>query len=161
VMDRGASPRGPLVVGIGNVLLRDEGVGVAVVRSLEADDGNRLPAGTRLVDGGTLGLDLLPLIETGDPLVLVDAVDLDAEPGSVHVLRGPQLETALGGHVSPHQVGVADLIAAARLLGRLPDRVSLVGIQPQAIAIGLELTDVVARAVPVAAELTRRELAEA
>lgn len=140
----------PLVVGIGNILLRDEGVGVRVVLELErraADHQLDVPPGTRFIDGGTLGLELLPLIATASTLVLVDAVNLGRSPGSVTVIRGDAIEGTLAGHVSPHQVGVADLVAAARLMGVFPDAASLVGIQPAAIDIGLDLTPEVEAAV--------------
>jgi hydrogenase maturation protease len=152
----------PLVIGIGNMLLRDEGVGVRVVSELArsfADGGPAVPPGTRFVDGGTLGLELLPMIQDASILVLVDAVNLRRPPGSVAVYRGDTIEGMLAGHVSPHQVGVADLVAAARLLGVLPEATSLVGIQPATIEIGLELTAAVEEAVPVAMALVREELA--
>lgn len=143
-----------LVLGVGNVLLRDDGVGIRVIRELEALD---LPPGVRAVDGGTLGLDLLPMIEDAAAVVMIDAVDLRAAPGSVTVLRGDELHAALGGHVSPHQVGVGDLVAVARLAGTLPERLALVAIQPAAIEIGLELTPEVEAAVPAAVELALAE----
>jgi hydrogenase maturation protease len=150
---------GPLLVlGVGNVLLRDEGVGIHVVRRLEALGADALSPGTRIVDGGTLGLDLLPMLEDAAAVVMVDAVNLRLAPGAVDVLRGTDLHTALAGHISPHQVGVGDLLAAARLAGSLPARVSLVAIQPEAIEIGLELTPAVEAAVPVAVELALAEL---
>jgi hydrogenase maturation protease len=153
----------PLVVGIGNTLLRDEGVGIHVVLKLEqqaADGRLALPQGTRFADGGTLGLDLLPMIAGASILVLIDAVKLGRPSGSVSVLRGDAIEGTLGGHVSPHQVGVADLIAAARLTGVMPEAASLVGIEPAEIEIGLDLTPAVEEAVPkamvaVIAELNR------
>ena len=153
-------PDGPrLVLGVGNLLLRDEGVGVQVIQALE-----RLPEGTlqpdvRLVDGGTLGLDLLPLIDEAAAVVLVDAVNLRREPGAVAVIRGEALGAALAGHVSPHQVGVGDLIGAARLAGIIPPFVSLVAIQPASIEIGLELTPAVEAAVPMAVDAVIAELA--
>lgn len=140
-----------LVIGVGNVLLRDEGTGVRVVEALgrEVEGGReRLPASTRLVDGGTLGLDLLPMIEDARAVVLVDAVNLRGRPGDVAVLRGDALHGTLANHVSPHQIGIADLLGAARLAGTLPDAIALVGIQPAEIAIGLELSGPVAAAVP-------------
>ena len=147
----------PLVLGVGNVLLRDEGVGVAVVRGLV--ETGELPAGTQVVDGGTLGLDLLPMIGAAGSLVMVDAVNLGRAPGSVAVLRGDALHGALANHVSPHQVGVGDLIAVARLTGTLPERVALVGIQPGAVEVGLDLTPAVAAAIPLAMQCVRDELA--
>ena len=145
----GAAP--PLVVGIGNILLRDEGVGVRVVLELErrvADGQLDVPPGTRFIDGGTLGLELLPLIASASALVLVDAVNLGQSPGSVTVIRGDAIEGTLAGHVSPHQVGVGDLVAAARLMGVFPAAASLVGIKPAEIDIGLDLTPEVEAAVP-------------
>lgn len=154
-----ATRGGLLVLGVGNVLLRDEGVGVRVAREIAALPPDQLPPGTEVVDGGTLGLDLLPMIEDAAAIVMVDAVNLRSDPGATRVLRDEELHSALARHVSPHQVGVGDLLAAARLAGSLPDRVSLVAIQPELIEIGLELTPAVEAAVPVAVGLVRRELA--
>lgn len=151
--------RALIVLGVGNVLLRDEGVGVRVAREVAALPAGQLPPGTEVVDGGTLGLDLLPMIEDAAAIVMVDAVNLRSEPGATRVLRDEELHSALAQHVSPHQVGVGDLLAAARLAGSLPDRVSLVAIQPELIEIGLELTPAVEAAVPFAVDLVRRELA--
>lgn len=146
-----------LLLGIGNLLMRDEGVGIQVVRALE-DPGFGLPPGTRVVDGGTLGLDLLPLIDDARAVVLVDAVDIGAAPGTVAVLRGMEIGGALGGHISPHQVGIGDLLAVARLTGVLPERVALVGVQPATVEIGLDLSPTVGAVLPLAAEAARREL---
>jgi hydrogenase maturation protease len=146
-----------LVLGVGNVLMRDEGVGVHVAREI-ARDRSSIGDEVRVVDGGTLGLDLLPLIADARTLVIIDAVDLGAQPGTVRVLRGDAVHGALGGHLSPHQVGLGDLVAVARLTGTMPPRLALVGIQPDVISIGLELTAAVEAAVDVAVELVRQEL---
>jgi hydrogenase maturation protease len=158
--DRGVTAKRPtlLVVGVGNVLLRDEGVGVRVAREVAELGPDAVPPGTRVVDGGTLGLDLLPMIEDAAGVVMVDAVDLRVAPGAVAVLRGPDLHAALAQHVSPHQVGVGDLLSAARLAGALPDLVALVAVQPELIEIGLDLTPLVEAAVPAAVDLVRQEL---
>jgi hydrogenase maturation protease len=157
-------PDGPvLVIGVGNVLLRDEGVGVLVARELHrlAAAGHvSVPPATRVVDGGTLGLDLLPLIEDSRALLMIDAVDLREAPGTIRLMHGNDLHAALNGHVSPHQVGVGDLLASARLMGTLPDAVSLIGIQPGEIAIGLELTPAVEAAVHAAVQAAVDELRE-
>jgi hydrogenase maturation protease len=155
-------PSGALVLGIGNILLRDEGVGVVVARRIEAARAAGdavVPWDCRVVDGGTLGLDLLPMIGEADQVVMVDAVNLGRAPGTVTVLRNETVQAALSGHVSPHQIGVGDLVAAARLMGTMPPRLTLVGIQPGEISIGLELTESVAAAVDVAIEAVRREFA--
>lgn len=154
--------RGTLVLGIGNILLKDEGVGVVVAQRIEAArvaGDAMVPDDTRVVDGGTLGLDLLPMIGDADRVVMVDAVNLGGAPGTVTILRDDTVQAALSGHVSPHQIGVGDLVAAARLTGTMPPRLTLVGIQPGEISIGLELTAAVEAAVDVAIEMVRRELA--
>lgn len=161
-------PDGPiLVLGIGNVLLRDEGVGVQVVHALEslAERGDvELPPGTSLLDGGTLGLGLLPLLSDARAVLVVDAVDLGRAPGTVEVVRGDMLRRGQAGHAPSHlagvgrRVGVGDLLAAAQLMGTLPDAVTLVGVQPSEIAIGLELTELIRAALPIVVETTLDEL---
>jgi hydrogenase maturation protease len=143
-----------LILGIGNVLLRDEGVGVRVVQAL-AEDRTPLPRGTRVVDGGTLGLELLPLLEDAHRVVFVDAVHLSEAPGTVRTLRDQELTPAIHHHLSPHQVGTADLLAVAQLLGVLSERVALVGIQPDAVEVGLELSEAVQQAIPAAVQAAR------
>ena len=149
-----------LVLGVGNLLLGDEGVGIHVVREVvdrAASSAQTLPPDTRVIDGGTLGLDLLPLLEESDRVVIVDAADLGREPGAIAVLRDDDLATSLASHVSVHQVGVADLLAAARLVGALPERVSLVAIQPARISPSLELSPAVAAVFGDAVEVATAE----
>lgn len=150
----------PLVLGIGNLLLRDEGVGVHVIRELErlvAANPGAVPPGTRLLDGGTLGLELLPTLASASLVVLVDAINLALPGGTVGIIAGDDIEGTLAGHVSPHQVGVADLVGAARLTGVMPPA-SLVAIRPESIEIGLELSPVVAASLAKAVAATCAEL---
>jgi hydrogenase maturation protease len=147
-----------LVIGIGNILLRDEGAGVRVAEWVgHANEGrpHGFPPRTRVVDGGTLGLELLPMLEDARAVVLIDAVNLHGAPGDVAVLRGERLKGTLANHLSPHEVGIGDLLAAGRLAGTLPEQIALVGIQPGEIAVGLDLTDAVQAALPRAAALAR------
>lgn len=144
------------MLGVGNVLMTDDGVGVHVVRRFDAQEPH-LPA-VRVVDGGTLGLDLLPMVADARALIVVDAVDMQEAPGTVRVLRGAELHSALGGHISPHQVGLGDLLAVGRLTGGLPDQLALVGIQPGVVEVGLELTAACAGAIPHAVAAVRTEL---
>lgn len=149
---------GPLLIlGVGNILLRDEGVGVRVIERLRASP-EPLSPDVRLVDGGTLGLDLLPLIEEARGLLLVDALDAGKAPGSVIVLRGRDVEDAFVTHLSPHQDGLGDLISVSRMTDVLPDELVLVGIQPAEVEVGIELSAPVAAALPEAAALVRDEL---
>jgi hydrogenase maturation protease len=147
-----------LVLGVGNVLLSDDGIGVHAVRRLATDPSSETPQ-VRIVDGGTLGLELLPLVDDARALLLIDAVELGAPPGTVVLLRGEDLRDHLGGKMSAHQAGVGDLVAVARLLGKLPERTSLVGVQPAALDVGLELSPPVEAALADAIRLIREEVA--
>jgi hydrogenase maturation protease len=152
-------PDGDVVVlGLGNILLGDDGTGVHVVRQLASNPSPEI-AGARIVDGGTLGLELLPLIDDARALLLIDAVELGEPPGTVVLLRGDDLKGRYGPLASAHQAGLGDLVAAARLTGMLPDRTSLVAVQPASIDVGLELSAAVAAAVPEATHLAREEIA--
>jgi hydrogenase maturation protease len=150
------SADGPiLVLGIGNVLLGDDGIGVHVVGALErlaARGGVALPSNARLVDGGTIGLGLLPLVSGARAVVLVDAVDIGRAPGAVEVLDGEALGGVTPRVTAPLPVGVADIVAAARLTDTAPEAIVLVGVQPGAIAPGIELSAPVRAAVPAAVE---------
>jgi len=146
-----------LVLGLGNILLGDEGVGIRVVERLQAR--YDLPDEVQVLDGGTLGLDLLPYVEDADRLLVVDALELGAEPGTVARLEGHEVPAFLGVKVSPHQVGLADLMAVTRLRGHFPERLVLWGVQPEVIAVGIELSPTVAAQVDLLVEKTVAELA--
>jgi hydrogenase maturation protease len=147
-----------VVLGIGNVLLGDDGVGVHVARQL-ADDPSPEVEGVQIVDGGTLGLDLLPFVDEARALLLIDAVELGAPPGTVVLLRGKDVHARLDRATTAHQLGLGDLVAVARLKGTLPERTSLVAVQPASIDVGLELSQAVADALPEATRLAREEIA--
>jgi hydrogenase maturation protease len=135
-----------LVLGLGNVLLADDGVGSAAVTELR--DRFEPCAGVRVLDGGTLGLALLPYLDEADMVILVDAIRADAPPGSLVRLEGDDVAPAVATRLSPHQVGVADLLDGARWLDRYPARVILLGLVPQSIELAVGLTPDVARALP-------------
>jgi hydrogenase maturation protease len=153
---------GPAVVlGVGNVLLHDDGVGVRVVealRRLVVDDPAALPAGTRLVDGGTLGLDLLDEVCGAGSLILLDAVNLGREAGTISVLRGDEIGAAGGPGTGALPGSVGELLAAARLMEWLPDPVTLVGVQVGDTGFGIGLSPRVEVAVADAVETARTEL---
>lgn len=135
-----AAAASAVVIGIGNVLLSDEGVGVHAIRALM--DRYAFPEGVLLIDGGNKGLELLPYIE-GDHLMLIDAVDFGEPPGTVRVMEGDEIHAFLDMKFSVHQIGVPDLLFAAMLTGVLPLNLCLVGIQPESLEAGLELTGTV------------------
>ena len=140
------SSRTPLLVlGLGNVLLEDDGVGaVAVVNLL---DRYEAPEGVRVLDGGTLGLSLLPYLEDADRVILVDAVNTNDEPGTLVRLDGDDVAPAVATRLSPHQVGVADLLDGARWLERFPPRLILLGLVPRSIELHVGLSPRVRAAV--------------
>jgi hydrogenase maturation protease len=149
---------GPIVIiGVGNVLLRDDGVGVHVIRELERQAARGdvgLPRDARLLDGGTLGLGLLPVLAGARAALFVDAADVGAEPGAVTILRGGALEPPARAARPILPTGVGDLLATARLMEMLPAACSLVGVQPGEIAAGLDLTPDVRAALPAAIAAT-------
>ncbi len=149
-----------LVLGLGNVLLTDDGVGIHVIRTLERTlRGRSRPPPVRLCDGGTLGLNLLFELDSVDALIAVDAMDLGAAPGTVRTLDQAALDARLcGKRGSVHELALADLLAAAELTGRRPARRALVAIQPGSTDWGLEPTAPVAAAIPAACGLIQELL---
>ncbi len=136
-----------LVLGLGNILLSDEGLGVRVVQRLR--ESHRFSPEIRVMDGGTLGLDLLPYLEGVDHLLVIDALEMGEEPGTIIRLVGDEVPASLSTKISPHQMGLADLLAAARLQGLYPQEVVLLGMQPGSIDTGLDLSP------PVEAQVDR------
>ena len=131
-----------VVIGLGNPLMGDDGVGLAVLARLRDE---WTLAGVELVDGGTWGLSLLPLIEDADRLVLVDAIAAHGAPGDIIELSRDRLPIYLSRKLSPHQVDMRDALAVAELRGYLPNDIVAIGVQPQAVALGTELSGPVAR----------------
>ncbi len=125
--------------------MRDEGIGVRAVKLLA--ERYEFPPEVQLLDGGTLGLSLLPYVEETDRLLVIDAVHVDGEAGMIVRLEGEEVPACLSVKISPHQMGLADLLAAARLRGCYPGELVLVGVQPGVVDTGLELSP------PVAAQL--------
>ncbi|MDW7998810.1 MAG: HyaD/HybD family hydrogenase maturation endopeptidase [Thermodesulfovibrio sp.] len=130
------------VIGVGNILMQDEGVGPKVVEILK--NSYRFEPEIEIIDGGTLGLDLLPYIEKYKKLIIVDVVDFGKEPGFIKILKGEEIPPYLKTKLSVHHVGVQDLLEVARLMGVMPEELVLVGIQPQSIDLGLDLTSTLA-----------------
>ena len=139
------------ILGIGNSLLRDEGIGIHVLKALKAQlpDDDSLS----LIDGGTLSFTLATEIETSDRLVVIDAAQLGDVPGTVRCFIGDEMDNFLGScKRSVHEVGLLDLFDIARLTQTLPGQRALVGIQPASVDWGEEPTEPVAAAIPVAVQ---------
>jgi len=144
-----------LILGVGNLLLSDDGVGVHVIRQLEA--AYSLPAGVETLDGGTCGLDLLQYLEGVDNLVVVDAADFGAAPGTIKRMEGDAVPAFLALKVSPHEINVPELLFSAKLTDIYPARVVVLGIQPQSLDVGMELTPPVAARVDELARMAVEE----
>ncbi len=128
-------PRPLLILGLGNVLCGDDGLGVAAVERLRRS--YELPESVRALDGGTLGLTLLTQFQETDDAILVDAVRTDEPPGTAIRLEGSSVAPAVRERLSVHQVGVADLLDALRWLDALPRRLVLLGLVPRTLELGL------------------------
>jgi hydrogenase maturation protease len=153
----GEKPTGVLVLGLGNILLGDDGLGAAALARIES--GYCIPAGMRLEDGGTLGLGLLGLLAEAERVILVDAVRTDSPPGTLVRLDGDQVMPAVRDRLSPHQVGVAELLDTARLIGCYPATVTLIGLVPESLDLGLERSPAVAASLDELVEAIVREVA--
>ena len=130
-----------VVLGVGNLLMQDEGVGIHAVRQLGCR--YRFPENVELIDGGTSGLDLLPLLEDAGRLIVIDALRCDRAPGTVVLLRDEEAPAFFRTKLSPHQVGLADLLAMLSFKGTAPASVTIVGVVPSEMALGMELSPVV------------------
>jgi len=125
-----------LVLGLGNVLCGDDGLGVVAVDRLRRRF--RLPSVASLVDGGTLGLDLLSIFDRRQDAILVDAIRADRPPGTLLRLSGEEVAPAVRTRLSVHQIGVADLLDGLRLLDAYPRRLTLLGLVPETTDLGAE-----------------------
>ena len=128
-----------LVLGLGNIIMRDEGLGVRACERLTRH--YRLPDDVNVLDGGTLGLDLLPYLEGVTDLLIIDAVNAGAPPGSLVRLENEQIPQALALKMSMHQVGLQELLAVMALRGQTPPRVVLWGMEPLILEPGLDLSE--------------------
>lgn len=147
-----------VVLGVGNLLWADEGFGVRCVEALGA--GWELPPDVEVMDGGTLGLALVPELLDASHVLLFDAVAHRGEPGSLIVARDDEIPALMGGNkMSLHQVGMNDILASLELLGHKPECFTVVGIKPVQLAdYGGSLTEPVRAQVPVALQLGIEEL---
>ncbi len=145
-----------LILGVGNILLQDEGIGVRVVEHLQAH--YTFVDGVQLLDGGTLGLDLINYLEDLDYLLVLDAVNHGNPPGSIIRLVDNEIPALLNQKMSPHQIGLADIMSVAQLRDMMPRQVVLLGIQPASVQTGLELSPEVQPYVGTLAEQVLHQL---
>jgi hydrogenase maturation protease len=141
VIDTAVTTSQVLVLGLGNILLRDEGVGIRALERLLTEVS--LPRQVRTLDGATMGLDLLPYLVGVERLLILDALQMGGAPGALVRLEGDEIPATLALKLSVHQVGLQELLAASRFQGTLPASTTLLGLEPASIEWGLELSPAV------------------
>jgi hydrogenase maturation protease len=146
-----------VVIGLGNPLMGDDGLGLAALERLR--DRWVLPPEVELVDGGTWGLALLPVIEQARHLVFLDAIATGAAPGTPVVVPRARLPRYLATKVSPHQVDLGDVVALAELRGTLPAETVAVGLEPQRVEFGVGLSALIAERLDALVDAVVRQLA--
>lgn len=143
-----------VIIGIGNLILRDEGVGIHAVRALE---GRKLPSQVEVIDGGTALMEVLPVIRDAERIIVIDALKGGAEPGTIYRLRPEDLMVEAERPLSLHQVDFLEVLGMARQLGGAPE-VVIIGVEPKEIAWGMELTPEVEAKLPRVIEAVLAEL---
>lgn len=146
-----------VVIGLGNPLMGDDGLGLAALKRLAEEPG--LPPGVELMDGGTWGMNLLPTLESAGRVLLLDAIRTGAEPGTLHELERDRLPAMLVHKLSPHQIDLREVLALGELRGTLPAELVAFGIEPAVIEMQVELSAVVADALPALLDRVRDRLA--
>lgn len=144
----------PVVIGLGNPLMGDDGIGLAALEQLREGS-----AGAELVDGGTWGMNLLPVLESAERILLVDAIRTGAPAGTIHELARDQMPAILVHKLSPHQIDLREVLALGTLRGTLPAELVAIGIEPAEVEMRTALSPVVAAAMPALLERIRVRLA--
>ena len=129
------------ILGLGNILLQDEGVGVHAVNMFQ--ERYTVPDYVEIVDGGTAGLDLLQYFEGRDKVLIVDAVDFKEDPGYIGVLENEAIPARFGTKTSMHHLGLLEVLSVTKLLDSLPRELCLIGIQPKDIELSLDMTTLI------------------
>lgn len=139
--------------------MSDDGLSVHVLERLQAD--NLIPDNIQMIDGGTCGLDLLQYLEGVSNLIIIDAIKTrNGMPGSIIRLEGDKVPAYLSLKISPHDIGLPDLLATAKLRDLYPEKIVVFGIQPASLELGVELSPEVASKVDELIELIQREVNE-
>ncbi|UCE23618.1 MAG: HyaD/HybD family hydrogenase maturation endopeptidase [Candidatus Zixiibacteriota bacterium] len=146
------------ILGAGNILMGDDGVGVHVVNAMKEQGG--LPDGVELIDAGTATLDVLGMLEGVEHLIIIDAVKSGAAPGTIYRFSPDEVSETSSRKVSLHQISLLETLNASKMLGVNPPRVTIVGIEPKTIAVGNCLSKEVANRIPKIIDTIRSLLEE-
>ncbi|SDF24986.1 HyaD/HybD family hydrogenase maturation endopeptidase [Sporolituus thermophilus] len=143
------------VLGIGNILLQDEGFGVRAVEELLRR--YTFPPYVQVLDGGTLGMELLRFLTGTDKLIIIDAVKGDGPPGTLYEFKNQAVKSYFKEKVSMHELGIQDVLATLEILGQPIMEITVFGVQPDLLDIGLELSPLAAAVIdPVVARVVRQ-----
>jgi hydrogenase maturation protease len=154
---QGAAP--VLVLGLGNLLLGDDGIGLRLAEQLAQDQS--FGDAVEFVDGGTQGLALLGCLAEREAVLVLDAIGLGEEPGTVHVLRGPAMEQIRARRASTaHEGNALELFATARVLGLRWNEVAVIGVEPHNVSTGIGLSPCIEQSFEVALAHAREVLKE-
>ncbi len=145
-----------VVLGVGNILLSDEGIGVRVAESLQRDFA--LPSEVVVIDGGTTGMEMLEDLSGTDHLIMVDAVRSGRAPGSIVKLTDEQVPVFFRTKLSPHQIGLSDVLATLELIGEQPGSITVIGVEPVSLETSMALSPQVEAQLPEVVDLVRAEL---
>jgi len=145
-----------VVLGIGNIILSDEAVGVRAVEALQA--GWMLPEDVAAIDGGTSGMELIEDLSNLDFLLVLDAVRTGAAPGTLVRVDGERIPVFFRSKLSPHQIALPDVLASLELLDAMPKEIVVLGVEFESLELGLEMTPAIAAQVPVLAAMAAQEL---
>lgn len=138
------------VVGIGNIIMQDEGFGVRCAEYLQKI--TDYPDFVQIIDGGTLGMDLMPYIAGTKKLLLIDAMNIDAPVSSFHSFTGDELNAYFKDKISVHDLGVNDMLAVLKLTDNPIEEVVVMGVKPEVVSMGLDMTEKIAEKVPEVAQ---------
>lgn len=134
------------VLGIGNVIMQDEGIGVHVVKHLE--EAYRFEPQINIIDGGTSGAELLSFFDDHDRMIIVDAVEFEKEPGFIGTIEHDDILRRLTTKMSMHHLGLTDVLSNAKLLDIEPEEIFLVGMQPKSMEITMDLSEIATEQMP-------------
>jgi hydrogenase maturation protease len=147
-----------VVLGVGNILLSDEGIGVRAIEKLQQD--YDLPPEVVVIDGGTTGMEMLEDLSNADHIVIIDAVRSGRAPASIVRLAGEQVPVFFKTKLSPHQIGLSDVLATLEFIGEQPGGVTVIGVEPVSLDTSMSLSPQVEARLPELMDLLVTELHE-
>ena len=144
-----------LILGIGNILLKDEGIGVHVVKKLKESP---LPVNVEILDGGTAGLDLTDFIANRKKVIVIDTVKAGEKPGTIYRLTEKNLRTGPKAIMSFHEIDLLDAIHMSIVMDEKPEEIVVIGIEPKDMSDGTELSPEIEERIPRIIEVVMKEL---